>query len=616
MTEPTYGIVINRSSEEPRPIVPSDMSVVGLVLPSDDADADVFPLNQPVEFNSNNSAYLQKMGSGDLYRVVTAINNQLGDFQVAARVVAVRVAEGDDIDETIVNIIGSQSAKTGLYALMTSGEKLGVIPRLIGAPGYTGRFSRTNGSKGVTSATKPGGNTGGGTLTLAGPAYGASLKAGVYLVRCIGGARAATSAAKDDGNAGDGTMGSLTADAMAAVGAWRVICQTPIEDGGAFAVIRPDGTLDGVAVVGVAYNSPNGINFTLSDGDDDFEAGDEFIVTVAASVPANGGLFSVTDPDGIRLADATIGVAYDSAHVKFTIADVGTDFAIDDGFNLTATITGGIAEANPLCAELPAVCSAMLATAIVGGPGTTKQDAVDWRETINSFRLIPVDNYVKALDDQGAAYEQDMAARALGIAVRKDFQHQGVPSHSWAGQPVQGILGLRRYDAFSLTDGATDAQELLSYNIGIMARGEMGVETAVAESGFIFVGTDNAGDDPLWQFYNVTRMRDYVHLAVLRSTRKRLGTSNITPHTVQALQNDISFFLRDLKADEHILDFRVGFEKDKNSPDQLRLGHLRIMMALEEPPVLRKLTIDSRRYRPALESLLETLVVQANTLVA
>lgn len=615
MTNPTFGIILNRSSDEPRPIVPSDLSVIGLVLPSDDADPATFPLNTSVEFNSNDAAYLSDMGTGPLRKVVNGINDQLGDYQVAARIVAVRVDDDEDIDQVIANIVGDQAAGTGIYALLRAGEMLGVIPRIIGAPGYTGRITRTDASKVVSRAVRPNGNVGTGLMNLPDPAFGPDVKNGLYLVRNKGGARAAGSAPKAGGNTGTGSLGGLSADATAAIGAWRVICQNQTADGGAFAVLRPDGSFDGIAVVGTPYNSTNGINLLLADGATDFALGDEFVVTVTAATPANGGLFSVIDPDGIVLPDATVGVPYAGSHIRFTITDGATDFAVGDGFNVTVVITGGIAEANPICVELPAVCSALIAHAVVGGPGTTKQDAIDWRETINSDRLIPVDNYAKVADGVMTA-EEDIASRVMGIAVRRDHFHSGVPSHSWANEPVQGIIGLRRYDAFSLTDGATAAQQLLASNIGIVARGEMGVETAIAQAGFIYIGTDNAGDDPLWQFYNVTRMRDYIHLALLKSLRKRLGTSNITPHAVQALQNDIEFFLRDLKADEHILGFRVGFEKDKNSPEELRLGHLRIFFQAEEPPVLRRLTIDSRRYRPALEELLDTLIVQANTLVA
>ena len=335
----------------------------------------------------------------------------------------------------------------------------------------------------------------------------------------------------------------------------------------------------------------------------------------AASSAAGVIALLVTGAASTALAQATVGVAYTSEHIRFTIADGATDFAIGDGFDVTVVINGGIALANPICAALPQVCSALLAHAVVSGPGLTKQDAIDWRETINSQRLIPVDNWNVIAAGADTEYE-DGSSRVIGIGAAQDYRYRGVPSHSWANQPVNGILSLKRYDAFSLTDGATDAQNLLAANIGVTVRGELGVETAIGSAGFIFVGTDNAGDDPLWQFYNVTRTRDYIHLGLLKSLRRRLGRTNITPHGIQAVLNDVTFFLRDLKADEHILGGKVGFEKDKNSPENLRLGKFRLFFNAEEPPVLRRIDIDSRRHRPALEALLEMLIAQANTLIA
>lgn len=613
MTQPTFGLVFNRTSVEPRPAIYSDMSVIGLVLPSNDADPDRFPLNTPVEFNSNDQVYLEDMGTGPLFDAIAGINAQLDDFQVAARVVAVRVLEDDDIDQTIVNIIGSEQNGSGLYALLKAGEMLAVIPRIIGAPGYTGRFNRTAADVAVARVSKPGGNTGNGTMTLAGTPYIEGVQNGPYQVRFYGGAKAGTAVPKV-GNTGNGTLTGLSVDFGGDIGAWKVTCQALGGDGGIFSVVKPDGTVDGVAVVGAAYNSANGPNFTLNDGAVDFAIGDQFTIAVVNAIPANGGAFTVKDPANRVIGTGTVGVAF-SNEIAFTITDGSNDFAVGDGFDVTVVKTGGVAEANPIVAALPAVLSALTAHAVCGGPSTSKQDAIDWRETINSDRIIPVDNRVKVLDGNVQVY-RDLAAYVMGVGVRTDFLHSGIPSHSWANQPIQGILGLERYDAFSLTDGATAAQELLSYNIGVIVRGELGVESAIANSGFIYIGTDNAGDDTLWQFYSITRMRDFIHLGLMRLLRARLGVSNITPHVAQAIQNDINNFLSDLKVDEHILGYRTGFDKAVNSPEQLRLGHLRVFFRAEEAPVLRKLTIDSMRYRPALETLLDDLITQANTLVA
>ncbi len=413
MSDPTFGISITRIDNEPRPAVYSDMSVVGIIGTAPDADALVFPLNTPVFLYSDDAAKLDALGDGGTLRdAVLLINAQLGEFQVAAKVVIVRVAEGVDAAATIANIVGNGTT-TGLSAFLDAGPVLGVIPRLLCAPGFTSQRTGTN--------------------------------------------------------------------------------------------------------------------------------------------------------------------------------------------------------ANAVCAALPPICAKLLAHAVVDGPATTEQDAIDWRETISSDRLIPVDPAVKVLSS-GAPVVVPLSPAVIGVGVRRDHEKQGRPFHSWANQPVQGIVGPSRPINFSLTDGATEGQRLLSANIGVLLRGEMGVESAIAQGGFIFVGTDNAGEDDLWRFYNVTRGRDYIHLMLLRTLRIYLGRFNITGQTVQAIVNTMESAMRDLKADGDILGYEIKFTRDQNSPEQLRQGRFTVNFAAEEAPVLRYLGIQSARYRPALDALLDDLLAQVGTI--
>lgn len=62
---------------------------------------------------------------------------------------------------------------------------------------------------------------------------------------------------------------------------------------------------------------------------------------VCIAEAANGGTFAVFAPDGARLADASVGVAYEGDHVNFTIADVGEDFDVDDTFEITVAAGSG-----------------------------------------------------------------------------------------------------------------------------------------------------------------------------------------------------------------------------------------------------------------------------------
>jgi phage tail sheath protein FI len=411
MSDPTFGISITRIDNEPRPAVYSDMSVVGIIGTAPEADPVVFPLDTPVFLYSDDAAKRTALGtSGTISDALTLINAQLGEFQVAAKVLVVRVEEGETVAETIANIVGD-GISTGLEAFVQAGPLLGVIPRLICAPGFT---SQRTGS-----------------------------------------------------------------------------------------------------------------------------------------------------------------------------------------------------DANAICAALPALCNKLLAHAVVDGPATTEQAAIDWRETISSSRLIPVDPAVRVMAGTEVAV-MPLSPAVIGIGVRRDHEKQGRPFHSWANQPVQGIVGPSRPINFSLTDGATEGQRLLSHNVGVLLRGELGVETAIASGGFVYVGTDNAGEDDLWRFYNVTRGRDYIHLMFLRTLRFYLGRFNLTGQTIQAVLNTMGFAMRDLKADGDILGYEVKFTRDQNSPEELRQGRFTVNFAAEEAPVLRYLGIQSARYRPALDALLDDLLAQVD----
>jgi len=486
MSDPIFGIAITRLDNEPRPAVRADMAVIGLVGTAPAANASAFPINTPVLMTTDEAAKVLALGAtGTLPAQIELINEQLGEFQVAARAVVVRVEEGVDEDTTMTNLIGNVALKTGIHALRKAGADLGVVPRLIGVPDFT--YQQDNGVAAIA-------------ITVAGTGY----------------------------EVGDVITGA---------------------DGG----------------------------------------GTGFAGEVAA-VDGSGGITGVTITDP--------GTGYTSAPTLSVTSALGAAAV------LTATVEK---LANPVCAALPSLCEALLAHAVVTGPHSTVQGFTDWRETINSDRLIPVETWAKIGVD---ATVTDSVGAVLGIAVRRDHEKGGRPFHSWANQPIQGIVGPNRAIDFSLTDGATEGQQILALNGGVILRGEAGVETAISSGGFVFVGTDNAGDDELWRFYNVTRGRDYIHLLLLRTLRVYLGRFNLTGQTIQAVVNTMNSALRDLQAEGDILGFKVHFEKDLNSPENLRQGRFVVNFAAEEAPVLRYLGVRSSRYRPALDTLLDNLIAQ------
>lgn len=259
---------------------------------------------------------------------------------------------------------------------------------------------------------------------------------------------------------------------------------------------------------------------------------------------------------------------------------------------------------NPVVAGMNDALTSLKAHAVCSGPHTTQQAYIDWRETISNGRIIPVETWVKWGPN---AVEIDSVGGVIGMMIARDHANGGRPFKSAANRPMQGIVGANRAIKYDMTDGATEGQIILEKDGAIIVKGEAGVAGSLAEAGLTFIGYATASGDDLWRFYNQTRGRDYIELTMQATTSYYLGKYNITQRAIDLIMQAMDGILRDLKATGDIIDYRVGFEPDKNSPENLRLGKLRTLFRAEEPPVLRHLTIDSGRYREALTTLAENI---------
>lgn len=144
--------------------------------------------------------------------------------------------------------------------------------------------------------------TGDGALTKASPAYGDGVQEGSYIVRLL----------EAGANAGQ------------------------------FEVVRPDGTVDGFAAVGVAYDGQ--VKFTIADGATDFVAAAQFTLAVTIADPTGVDKYRSADPtntDGSGVArailiydvDATsadVAVAAITRHAEVNGKILTYDAAVDD----------------------------------------------------------------------------------------------------------------------------------------------------------------------------------------------------------------------------------------------------------------------------------------------
>jgi phage tail sheath protein FI len=583
MADPIFGISIRKVEEGGLPVLGADLSTIGIVGPASLADPVIFPFDTPVFLNSNDKAKLKKLGeAGYLSDAVRAVNDQLGETQFAARLVIVRTPEGTDIDpatklqQTISKIAGDSLNGTGMWAFLKSAPKLGFTPRILVAPGYTSQMAN---GVGVIERTEPG------------DGY---VLDHLYPVEFTGGGADAVQAVGHAYGLTDGSLGPIELELP---GAWYdtppVITALPpgyevssaaVATGGigyqvAEQLLMPDGLILNVATVGAGGS----------------------VLTVTVVAP--GFLIGTEEPDNVPV-DVT----------SSTGTGTGASFVLTwDETGTTATYTCDImAGANPVVASATPICNQLLGMMIVESAGSSMQNDIDWRETMQSHRLIPLSGGCRVMDPATSNIViRPLAPRMAGIMIRRDHE-TGAPFHSSANQAVQGIISPNRDIGFNLTDSANEAQELLAANIGVLVRGEVGDDFAIASGGFVLVSTDNAGEDPIWQMYNVMRGRDYIHLGMLRALRFYLGRYNIIGHTVQAILNTMQFFLRDLHADSHILGYSVNFRTEGNTPEQIRLGHLTVGFKAEEPPVLKHLTIESARFRDAIDAMVSDLATQLN----
>ncbi|HEY1843642.1 MAG TPA: phage tail sheath protein [Buttiauxella sp.] len=134
-----HGVQVIEINDGTRTISTVSTAIIGMVCTASDADAETFPLNEPVLITSVQTAIGKAGKKGTLATSLQAIADQCKPV-----VVVVRVAESTNDDEaaaqaeTISNIIGGtdeNGKNTGLKALLTAETVTGVKPRILGVPG-------------------------------------------------------------------------------------------------------------------------------------------------------------------------------------------------------------------------------------------------------------------------------------------------------------------------------------------------------------------------------------------------------------------------------------------------------------------------------------------------
>jgi hypothetical protein len=162
---------------------------------------------------------------------------------------------------------------------------------------------------------------------------------------------------------------------------------------------------------------------------------------------------------------------------------------------------------GPVAAALHAAAERLLAVAVVDVDDTSKANAIDARETLNSERILPIGVAARVYEGNSLV-TRAMGPRILGLFMRVDNENEGKPFDPIANRTLYGLAGLSRQIPFSLLDGSTEGQQMLESEVSIVVTGESGVDGSVADGGFSFIGTDNTTTGGLWKQIHQVRGAD------------------------------------------------------------------------------------------------------------
>lgn len=127
-----HGIKTNILLVGTRPIAAAATAIIGLICTADDADADAFPLNEPVLITDVRRAMGDAGLTGTLLPTLSAIADQASPIVIVVRV----DSEAIEADQNVA-VIGATTGGvyTGMQALLMAEAKTGQRPRIFAAPG-------------------------------------------------------------------------------------------------------------------------------------------------------------------------------------------------------------------------------------------------------------------------------------------------------------------------------------------------------------------------------------------------------------------------------------------------------------------------------------------------
>lgn len=323
-----------------------------------------------------------------------------------------------------------------------------------------------------------------------------------------------------------------------------------------FTSIRPSNGVKTITVsnVGSGYTSAPTVSFARGSGDTT-GAGATAIATIADGKISE---VVITNP----------GSAY-------TVAPV-ISFSGGGGSGAEATATTGTV-ANPVAAELVALCNRYRACAVVSGPNTTAADAVQYRLDFDSDRLMILDPFIQ-VSKSGAPVSVPADAAVLGLQSRIDYEEGFWVSPS--NHVVEGVLGTHRPIEHSLSDRSVESQYLNANHVSTIVRSPQG--------GWKLFGNRVANSDPLHVFWAVRRAHDVIIESIELASEAFLDKPFHKQHLVDIAET-VNRALRRWAALGATLGGRVWLDPTLNTSESMSAGILYVSYDGEAPAPMEHL---------------------------
>lgn len=223
-------------------------------------------------------------------------------------------------------------------------------------------------------------------------------------------------------------------------------------------------------------------------------------------------------------------------------------------------VAPGHSATQAVATAMDGLAAKLRAIAIVDGPNTTDEAAMEYAKNFGSKRIYMVDPGVQQFDTvESKTIDSPASAWAAGMFAYTDAEYGFWASPS--NKEFVGITGTTRPIEFLDGDETCRANLLNNANIA----------TIIRDDGYRLWGNRTLSSDAKWAFVTRVRTVDIVMDAILAGHKWAVDRS-ITKTYVSDVTEGLQAFMRDLKNQGAVINFEVYADTELNTASQLEQG--------------------------------------------